>query len=111
MIYQNVPGIAIVLAIVGGLAILGGAYLCIETWPAADAGYLLRAGEVSGEQYTRGIVQYIPSLTWASYAIVAGAIFFAAAAALTYLQHTRDYTKLILQRVSEHERVYRESDE
>lgn len=79
------PGIAIVIAVIGGLAILGGVYLCVETWPGDP-----------GVGYTWKTEAYIPAFTWLFSALMSGVIFFAAAAALTYLHHTREYTKSIL---------------
>jgi hypothetical protein len=83
------PGVAILLSVIGALTILGGVILCVQTWPGdADAGY-------SWEP-----IAYTASLTWLFSGIIAGVLFFAGAAALTYLRDTRDLMKQILSRLS-----------
>jgi hypothetical protein len=83
------PGVAILLSVIGALTILGGVILCIQTWPGdADAGYSWKP------------IAYTASLTWLFSGIIAGVLFFAGAAALTYLRDTRDLTRQILSRLS-----------
>jgi len=94
MLNLKAPAIAVVIAIVGGLAIVGGVILCIETWPGDP---------VAG--YTWKTAAYVPAFTWLFSAIVTGVIFFAFAAALTYLYHTREYTASILYYIREHKKA------
>jgi hypothetical protein len=83
------PGVAILLSVIGALTILGGVILCVQTWPGdADAGYSWKP------------IAYTASLTWLFSGIVAGVLFFAGAAALTYLRDTRDLMRQILSRLS-----------
>jgi hypothetical protein len=83
------PGVAILLSVIGALTILGGVILCVQTWPGdADAGYSWKP------------IAYTASLTWLFSGIIAGVLFFAGAAALTYLRDTRDMTRQILSRLS-----------
>ena len=78
------PGISIVMGIIGGLSILSGIMLCFTMWPGDPAaGYVWKS------------VAYTPSITWLSSGFVSGMLFFAAAAALSYLHATRGYAEAI----------------
>jgi len=79
------PGIAEIMVILGGLSIVGGAILCVLLWPSTD--------------YVWEATAYVPALTWLFSSIISGVLFFACAAALTYLHATREYVKAIALRL------------
>ena len=81
---KNAPGIAVVMGIIGGLSILGGIILCVTAWPGDP-----------GSGYVWKSTAYTLSITWLFSGFVSGALFFAAAAALTYLHGTREYAEEI----------------
>lgn len=84
------PGIAEIMVVLGVLSIVGGAILCALLWPRdPGAGYVWEA------------IAYTPALTWLSSGIISGVLFFACAAALTYLHGTREYAKAIARRLYE----------
>jgi hypothetical protein len=98
------PGIAVVMGIIGGLSILGGIVLCVSVWPGdPGTGYVWKA------------TAYTPALTWLFSGIISGVLFFACAAALTYLHGIREYAKAIAHSYehvteSEEERQQQERD-
>jgi len=85
---SGMPGIAMLLILVGVLAIIGGIYQCVQLWPGdAGSGYYWKA-----EAYT-------PAITWLFYGLVSGIVFFAGAAALTYVCAIRNYVRSIHERL------------
>ena len=84
------PGIAEIMTVLGVLSIVGGAILCALLWPRDP-----------GAGYVWEVIAYIPALTWLSSGIISGVLFFACAAALTYLHGTREYAKAIARRLYE----------
>jgi hypothetical protein len=84
------PGIAEIMTVLGVLSIVGGAILCALLWPRDP-----------GAGYVWEVIAYIPALTWLSSGFISGVLFFACAAALTYLHGTREYAKAIARRLYE----------
>ena len=79
---SHVPGIVILLEILGGLSILGGVILCIQVW-----GFAVASGS------------YTVPFTWLFSGLVSGIVFFACAAVLKYLYAIREYVKSICRRL------------
>ena len=78
------PSMAVVMVIIGVVTIIGGAILCGKLWPG-DAGY----------GYSWEATAYVPALTWLFSSIISAMLFFAFAAALTYLHDISEYAKTI----------------
>lgn len=79
------PGIAVILGIIGGLSILGGVILAVQSWPG-DAGY----------GYSWNAVAYTLSLTWLFSGLISGVVFFAFAAITSYLYRMSEDTKALV---------------
>jgi len=79
---QGMPGIANALMVIGILTIIGGVIICAKAWPGDP-----------GAGYTWKFSAYVPALTWLFSAIISGVLFFAGAAALTYLRDIREYLR------------------
>jgi|GEM_PF-3289571 len=91
----GIPWIATLLVVFGALAFLGGVILCIQTWPNETANSVWD-GTAPGSGKALDVMAYIASLTSLAAGIVSGVLFFAGAAALTYLSDTRALVKQIL---------------
>ena len=77
------PGMAAVMMAIGMLTIIGGVILGGKLWPRAGYGY------------SWGATAYVPALTWLFSSIISAMLFFAFAAAPTYLHDIREYARTI----------------
>ena len=85
---KEAPIVALIMGFMGGLSILGGAILCVTGWPGDP-----------GSGYVWKSTAYTPALTWLFSGFVSGMLFFAVAAALTYLHGTCKYTEAIVHKL------------
>ena len=79
------PSMTRVMKAIGMLTIIGGVILCGKLWPPGDAAY----------GYSWEATAYVPALTWLFSSIISAMLFFAFAAALTYLHDISEYAKTI----------------